>query len=124
MMKNTMPDGMISNETSFFGKLQEDDVKQQYGVIMHSIKLSKSLSPRIATVLWDTDRANAHTLSIECQGPWRTGICCIMFQTHTAKITSTFATQRDVHTSRFPRERSTCRVSIHIITELYQIPFT
>ena len=62
--KNTMPVGMI-NETSFFEKLQEDDVKQQYGVIMHRIKLSKSLSPRIAPVLWDADRANAHTLNIE-----------------------------------------------------------
>ena len=42
VMKNTMPVGMI-NETSFFEKLQEDDDKQQYGVIMHRIKLSKSL---------------------------------------------------------------------------------
>ena len=64
VMKNTMPVGM-TNETSFFEKLEEDDVKQQYGAIMRRIKLSKSLSPRIATVLWDADRANAHTLNIE-----------------------------------------------------------
>ena len=125
-----MPVGMI-NETSFFEKLQEDDVKQQYGVIMHRIKLSKSLSPRIAPVLWDADRANAHTLNIEwTMAYWNLLLSVpdphsIVFQTRTAKITDTCATQRGVHTSRFPREeRNTCRVSIHIITELDQMHFT
>ena len=48
VMRNTMPAGVI-NTTSYFEKLEESDVKQHYGAIMHHIKSSKSLLPRIAT---------------------------------------------------------------------------
>jgi hypothetical protein len=64
VMRNTMPAGVV-NTTSYFEKLEEGDVKQHYAAIMHRIKSSKSLSPRIATALWDTDRAHAHALNIE-----------------------------------------------------------
>jgi len=63
VMKNTLPTGM-NNSTQFFGLLTEGGVQGHYRSIIHRIKEMKSLSPRIKIVLWDTERAYAHSLNI------------------------------------------------------------
>jgi hypothetical protein len=64
VMKNTMPTGMVSS-ASFFAELPETEARQHYGATMHRIKNIKTLSPRIACMLWDADRAHAHALNTE-----------------------------------------------------------
>jgi hypothetical protein len=64
VMKNTMPTGMVSS-ASFFAELPETEARQHYAAIMHRIKNIKTLSPRIACMLWDADRAHAHALNTE-----------------------------------------------------------
>jgi hypothetical protein len=64
VMKNTIPSGMV-NSVAFFAELPEAEATQHYAAIMLRIKSIKTLSPRIASALWDADRARAHALNTE-----------------------------------------------------------
>jgi hypothetical protein len=62
-MKNTLPTGM-TNSTEFFRLLTEGDAREHYKSVIKRIKALKTVSPRIISVLWDTERAYAHSLNI------------------------------------------------------------
>lgn len=63
IMKNTIPTGM-TNSAEFFRLLTEGEVREHYRSVIKRIKASKTVSPRITSVLWDTERAYAHSLNI------------------------------------------------------------
>jgi hypothetical protein len=63
IMKNTILTGM-TNSTEFFRLLTEGNVQGHYKSVINRIKASKTVSPRITSVLWDTERAYAHSLNI------------------------------------------------------------